>query len=609
MQTINMERPPIGCVPQADGAWRVRVWAPEANSVELSIVQGPRLPMKPEPYGYWSVLANGPAGMNYWIVVDGQQRPDPASRFQPDGVHGHSQAVNLQACPWTDGSWKGIPLDRMVFYELHVGTFTEEGTFAAAIDRLDTLKELGVTTIEVLPVAQFPGDRNWGYDGAHPFAVQNSYGGPQGLMQFVDACHTRGMAVCLDVVYNHLGPEGNYLWGLAPYFTDRYRTPWGCAINFDGQDSDDVRHYFIENALQWLRDYHIDVLRLDATHAIYDNSSYPFLKELAEAVEQFSIADGRRRYLIAESDANQTRLIRPRAVGGFGLDGQWCDEFHHAVHALLTGETDGYYVDYGRLVDLAKSYENAYVYTGQQSRFRGRRHGESTAGLLGAQFVVCLQNHDQVGNRMLGDRLTATCTFAQLKLAAAALMLSPFVPMLFMGEEYGEEQPFQYFVSHGDEALVEAVRDGRREEFESFSWQGEVPDPQSEETFQRSKLAWNQREEGTHGALRNLYKRLIALRNEEPALRNLNREGVRAVPFVDSQCLVLLRRSGERLVIALMNFSDTERTVPQIWENQEYHLVLSTDEACWQGKNSHPVELEGQTKIPPHSCTIFRKET
>ncbi|HEY8134260.1 MAG TPA: malto-oligosyltrehalose trehalohydrolase, partial [Thermoanaerobaculia bacterium] len=472
-----------------------------------------------------------------------------ASRYQPESVHGPSEVVSRDF-DWHDAQWKGIALEDHVIYELHVGTFTLEGTFEAIIPKLDALKDLGITAIELLPIGQFPGTRNWGYDGVYISAAQNSYGGPLGLKRLVDAAHQRGLAVILDVVYNHLGPEGNYLREFGPYFTDRYKTPWGQALNFDGPHSDHVRWFFIHNALMWIDEFHVDALRVDAVHAIIDHSAEPFLQDLTTAVRDRARELGRRIYSIAESDLNDPRVITPRESLGLGFDTQWSDDLHHALHALLTREKTGYYIGYGTAADLASAISSGYLYTGQHSVYRGRKYGLEPRTKDGAQFIVYAQNHDQVGNRMHGERLTTLLSPEKVRLAAAVVILSPFLPMLFMGEEYGETAPFQYFTSHSDEDLINAVRRGRREEFDDFEWAGEAPDPHSEETFLRSKLRWKE-----DAALRNFYRELIQLRRERPALRSLNLRAVQTQ--VDGD--VLLVRRGDTLVA--FNFSDAARTV------------------------------------------------
>ncbi len=509
--------PKLGPTLLGEGRCRFCVWAPFAESVEVHLLS-PRerlgaLARTRQGY-HCGVLDGVEPGALYRLRLNGDlERADPASRFQPQGVHGPSQVVD-PAFDWTVSGWPGLPLGRYVIYELHPGTFTAPGTFDAAIERLDDLAALGITAVELMPIAQFPGERNWGYDGVYPFAAQNSYGGPQGLKRFVDACHDRGLAVVLDVVYNHLGPEGNYLRDFGPYFSDAYRTPWGAPINFDGPHSDEVRRYFIENALYWLTECRIDALRLDAVHAILDFSARTFLEELAGTVKLFAESLGRHIHLIAESALNDTRLIRSPDLGGFGLDAQWNDDLHHALHALLTGERRGYYCDFGRFEQLLKALREGFVYDGGYSEYRRRRHGNSSRSIPAHRLVVFAQNHDQVGNRMQGDRLSRTLPFDALKLAAGIVLLSPNLPLLFMGEEYGETAPFPYFVSHSDPDLVEAVRRGRREEFAAFGWEGDPPDPQAQATFQSAKLnAELRRAPGPHRCLWEFHRRLIALRH------------------------------------------------------------------------------------------------
>ncbi|MFM7149840.1 MAG: malto-oligosyltrehalose trehalohydrolase [Gemmataceae bacterium] len=482
------------------------VWAPRVHKAQVQLLGHPErwLPMNRLDHGYHEAIVSGvQPGQRYLFHLGDRGWPDPASRSQPEGVHGPSMVVDGRFS-WDDGDWQGLPLAEMIQYEVHIGTFTREGTFDAAVGELLRLKEVGINTLEIMPVAQFPGTRNWGYDGVYPYAVQHSYGGPEGLKRLVNAAHRTGMAVILDVVYNHLGPEGNYLRAYGPYFTDQYRTPWGEAINFDGTDSDPVRNFFLENARMWQEEFHLDGLRLDAVHAIKDFSARPFLSCLAEEVH------GRSgwMHLIAESDQNDSRLVRPANLGGHGLDAQWSDDFHHAAHSLLTGERSGYYEDYGRLEDLEIAYRRAFVFDGKYSPHRRKTIGNSSDGLRREQSIVFMQNHDQVGNRARGERLSVLLDGESQKLAAGLLLLSPFVPLLFMGEEYGEKAPFQYFISHGDHGLIEAVRRGRRREFAAFAWQGEIPDPQDERTFWRCKLD----PEKGDPALLDLYRRLITLR-------------------------------------------------------------------------------------------------
>ena len=546
---------PLGAIVLDRDRVQFRLWAPQRDNIEVHIVapDDRRIALTKRDDGYHEAIAEQlRPGARYFYVVNGRERPDPASRMQPESVHGPSEVV-APDYQWHDRGWRGIPLEDYVVYELHVGTFTPEGTFDAIIGRLDALKELGVTVIELLPVAQFPGSRNWGYDGVFMNAPQYSYGGPQGLKRLVDACHARGMAIALDVVYNHLGPEGNYLAEFGPYFTDRYKTPWGPALNFDGPESDYVRWFFIHSALQWVDEFHIDALRVDAVHAIVDHTAEPFLQDLTAAVRDRAQKLGRQIFTIAESDLNDPRVITPKAQLGLGFDSQWNDDLHHSLHTLLTGESDGYYVGYGRTADLARVMKNGYLYTGQHSVYRGRKYGAKPATANGAQFVVCAQNHDQIGNRMMGERLSELVPEEKLRLAAAAVVLSPFIPMLFMGEEYGEKAPFQYFTSHSDPDLIEAVRKGRREEFDDFAWKGEAPDPHDEDTFTRSKLQWS-----TSGALRDLYRALLRVRRDTPALRTLDLSAVRT--RVDEARRTLVVERGDAFVA--FNFSDVRQTAP-----------------------------------------------
>jgi maltooligosyltrehalose trehalohydrolase len=578
------------------------VWAPSAERVELHLrspAEG-TLPMTRRPDGYFvAEVAELAPGARYTFLLDGaKDLPDPASRHQPDGVHGPSAVVPF-TYDWTDAAWKGLPLDRYVIYELHVGTFTREGTFDAIVPRLAALAELGITAIELMPLAQFPGQRNWGYDGVLPFAVQHSYGGPDGLKRLVDACHEAGLAVVLDVVYNHLGPEGNRLGEFGPYFTERYHTPWGRALNFDGAHSDEVRRYFIENALQWIDEFHIDALRLDAIHAILDTSARPFLQELASDVHARARQLARHVHLIAESDLGDPRVVRSPSLGGHGLDAHWIDDFHHALHAALTGETQGYYVDFGRPEQLAEALHGGYVYKGQYSRSRQRRHGAQPSGLRPAQLVVCAQNHDQVGNRMLGERLSELVDFERLKLAAAAVLLSPFTPLLFMGEEYGERAPFPYFVSHTDPELVEAVRRGRREEFASFEWAGQPPDPQAEETFASAILDWQARDGGEHAVLLRVYRTLLALRREERALTHFDRFDVKLVGST-----ITVHRCGSDganfLVLALADDACVE--LP----SGEWRTRFDSASPGWNGPGEHRSDATaGQLALPAWSAVLL----
>lgn len=522
------------------------------------------------------IVDDCPAGTRYvFNLGEDKERPDPASRLQPDGVHEPSEVVG-PAFEWQDASWKGIPLADLVAYELHVGTFTPEGTFDAIIPRLDELRDLGITAIELLPVGQFPGARNWGYDGTYVGAAQNSYGGPLALKRLVDACHTRGLAILLDVVYNHLGPEGNYLSDYGPYFTDRYKTPWGLALNFDGALSDHVRWYFIHNALQWIDEFHVDGLRVDAVHAIVDHSAQPFLQDLCSAVHQRAAELSRQVWMIAESDLNDPRVITPPEQFGLGFDTQWSDDYHHSLHVLLTGERDGYYEGFRSVSDLARVTERGYLYVGQYSTYRKRRYGLTPNTRDGAKFVVFAQNHDQVGNRAIGDRLSTVVSPQQLRLSAAVVVLSPFLPMLFMGEEYGETAPFQYFTSHSDRDLIEAVRKGRREEFDDFEWKGEPPDPHDEETFRRSTLNWSLLQQEKHASLRDLYRKLFTARRERPALRSLDLESVETHGDDNDGVLLVHRRSGNDRALIAFNFSESAKTIEIPFAAAQWKVVIDT---------------------------------
>jgi maltooligosyltrehalose trehalohydrolase len=543
---------------------RFEVWAPAAGSVEL-VVGGERRPLEPaapengggrgfgEPgrEGWWRLEAPdlGP-GTDYAYSIDGgPPLPDPRSAWQPYGVHGPSRVVDHGAFDWSDGQWAGLDLPSSVLYELHPGTFTPEGTLDGAIGRLDHLLELGVDAVSLTPVNAFPGRQGWGYDGVALYAVHHPYGGPEALRRFVDACHRRGLGVILDVVYNHLGPSGNYLAEFGPYFTDRYQTPWGWAPNLDGRGSDEARRFFLDNASMWMRDYHIDGLRLDAVHAIVDMSAVHILEELAEETETLEAELGRPLWLVAESDLNDPRLLWDRERGGYGLDAQWSDDLHHAIHAALTGEDTGYYADFGRVGDIATALRHAYVYARRRSEYRGRRHGRPADGLSGHRFLAYLQNHDQVGNRAVGDRIAALAGTSLQKVGAALVLTSPFVPMLFQGEEWAASTPFQYFTDHADPELGRAISEGRRGEFVAFGWDPDtVPDPQDPATWIRSQLRWDERAEPEHREMLDWYRSLIALRRDWPELRDGRLDAV-AVEADEASRTLIVRR-GRLAVVA-----------------------------------------------------------
>jgi len=598
----------------ASGGYRFSVWAPRAQSIQLRIL-GPsdsRIPLSPSGNGYFeAVVETAAPGMRYFYQMEDRDFPDPASRFQPESVHGPSELVE-SGFAWQDEAWLGLPLEQFVLYELHVGAFAYEGTFDAVIPHLKGLRDLGITAIELMPIAQFPGDRNWGYDGVSLFAAHSAYGGPEGLKRLVNACHQHGLAVVLDVVYNHLGPEGNYLSAFGPYFTAQYQTPWGSAVNFDGPDSDEVRRYFTENALYWICDCHVDALRLDAVHAIHDESAVPFLEELGEAVHTAAAERMRKAYVIAESDLNDSRIVRSRELGGMELDAQWNDDFHHALVSLLTGERSGYYMDFGDLHSLAEAYREGYVYSGQHSAYRRRRHGNSSASLAAKQFVVFSQNHDQVGNRMLGERLSALVSHEQLKLAAGAVLLSPFIPLLFMGEEYGETAPFLYFVSHSDPGLIQAVREGRQREFEAFAWQGRPPDPQDEATFVQSKLNHEFKRKPAHEVLFQFYRELLRLRASHPALAHLSKQHMEVTVYAREQVLSLRRWHSDKEVLVLLCFSPSAVHVQPGIADGRWKRLLNSSDPQWLGPGGGVAEwLPHQDKalqLQPNSVLLLERE-
>jgi len=604
-----MMDPSPGAMCLSEGRCQFTVWAPLHNRVLLRLhgKESRTLPMQRLENGYHTLEVEGAgAGTRYTYVLNGtSEYPDPASRYQPEGVHGPSE-VCTEEFPWTDEDWSGSPLSDYVIYELHVGTFTDEGTFEAAVKRLPDLKALGITAIELMPVAQFPGARNWGYDGTYPYAVQDSYGGPAGLKRFVDACHSHGISAVLDVVHNHFGPEGNYAGEFGPYFTDRYKTPWGRAMNFDGPYSDDVRRFFIGSALQWFREYHFDALRLDALHAILDTSAYPFLSELADETQAESERQDRPLYLIGESDLNDPRIIKTRECGGMGLHAQWNDDYHHALHTLLTGEVIGYYSDFGSIEHLEQALRGRYVYSGQYSAYRQRRHGAPAEGISPDHFVVFAQNHDQVGNRLAGDRLAALVSYDALRLAAACVVLGPSIPLLFMGEEYGETTPFPYFVSHSDAQLIEAVRAGRQEEFAAFQWKGKVPDPQDEQTFLTAKLNWAMRQSERSTTMLNYYAELLSLRRALPVLRH----GDAQVEGPDGTGSVLLLRrahEGTEAILAL-NVGRADQSISTHLAPGTWSRRLDSADERWRGPGGampEHVDFNGTTTLHLRSLSAI----
>jgi maltooligosyltrehalose trehalohydrolase len=582
-----IKTPGISFNPQGEAA--VRLWAPLAKKAALVLDKNKQaIELKAAEHGYWELItATIKPGDRYRFALDdATPLPDPASLAQPDSVHEASMAIDLHQFKWTDATWQNPPMEDYIIYELHIGTFTPEGTFEAVIGKLEHLKTLGITAIEIMPVAQFPGNRNWGYDGVFPYAVQNSYGGAAGLMQLVDACHEQGIAVILDVVYNHMGPEGNYFNTYGPYFTDKYHTPWGNALNFDDAGCNAVREYFIANALMWFRDFHLDALRLDAVHAIKDFSPKHILAEIKENVDELMATTGKVYHLTVEVDLNDTRFIEPLKEKGFGMDAQWIDEFHHALRVTAGGEKDGYYADFKGITHLCKAYRDAYVYDGQYSPHRQRNFGVKAEGRPGEQFIAFSQNHDQVGNRMLGERSSQLFSFEMQKLMAGAVLVSPYVPMLFMGEEWSTPSPFQYFVSHGDPELVKAVREGRKAEFAAFHAEGEPPDPQAVETFERSKLDWDLITSNPHQQMLDYYRTLLSIRKQLPALSKLNREQLSVQVNERANTLILQRWDAQQRVCCLMNFANQQQQLA-LPEGFEWKPVLDSADVRWNGHGAH----------------------
>lgn len=610
MSHIDIQKRTIGVTFTTTGAAEIRVWAPLLQKLAITF-NNTTLPLLQDEYGYWKNTTDQlpPGGLYQYILNEEKQLPDPASLSQPQGVHGPSQAVDADSYIWADDNWNNIPLEQYIFYELHTGTFTPQGTFEGVEEKLDYLKNLGITAIEIMPVSQFPGNRNWGYDGVFPYAVQNSYGGAKALQHLVDICHQKGIAVVLDVVYNHLGPEGNYLSEYAPFFTDKYHTPWGNALNFDDAYCDGVRQYFIENALMWFRDFHIDGLRLDAVHAIKDFSPVPILKELKQYVDALIAATGRTHYLIVESDLNDNRFINPITECGYGMDAQWLDEFHHALRVTAGEPRSGYYADFDGIHLLAKAYKDAYVYDGQYSPHRKKTFGVRTNN-PGKQFVVFSQNHDQVGNRMLGERTSQLTSFDMQKLLAASVIFSPYLPMLFMGEEWSEPHPFLYFVSHTDPDLAEAVRNGRKAEFAAFHIAGEAPDPMAEETFQQSKLQWELLDKKPHNIMLHYYQTLINIRQQQPAFYHLDRKNMDVEYNSETQTLLLHRWHNEQHIICLMNFSKRAQTFTLPTYASIWKQLLNSAAPQWNSPYTAPDIVNKTTSIsvPPEAILVYAND-
>ena len=575
------------------------VWAPNVSNVAVGIGEKTYPMHGPSERGWWSVAVEqaGP-GTDYGFVIDDDPKawPDPRSQWQPQGVHGLSRVYDQTAFAWSDNGWDSPPLSRAVIYEMHVGTFTPGGTFDSAIERLDYLTDLGITHLEPMPAAAFPGEHGWGYDGAALFAVYEGYGGPDGLKRLVDACHARGLAVLLDVVYNHFGPVGNYSGKYGPYITDRHRTPWGGAVNFEDWGSDEVRRFFCDNALMWMRDYHIDGLRLDAVHEFVDRSAIHFMEQLSEETKALSTELGRRLVLIAESDLNDPRVVKPIETGGYGIDAQWSDDFHHALWTILTGKgaEKGYYVDFGSMEKLAKSLTKIFVNDGGYSSYRGQRHGRPVENLSPHQFLGYIQTHDQVGNRAIGDRVKQVVGMDRAKVAAGIVLMSPFVPMIFQGEEFAASTPFQYFADHDDPEMAKSVKMGRQREFVAFGWNpDDIPDPEDVETFRRSKLNWDEVREGRHAEMLDWYRRLIELREASPSL-NDGEPGQTKISFSEARRWLVMER-GQVMVMCNLG---TERVELENTGGLSLLLVSRAD-----------VGTEGGlVRLPPDTLAILSSE-
>lgn len=596
----------LGVSLQKEGG-TITVWAPHAKEVIFAPVKN-ALPVSLQKgeYGYWHGFSKDvEVGTKYHFAIDGNKLPDPASRAQPEGVHGPSEVVDLNF-DWEDTNYIAPTLKDYIIYELHIGTFSPTHDFEGVIQKLDYLKELGITAIEIMPVAQFPGKRNWGYDGVFPFAVQHSYGGAKGLQKLVNACHLQGIAVILDVVYNHFGPEGNYLPAFGPYFTDKHHNLWGEAINYDDAWCNGVRDVVLENVRMWFRDFHIDALRLDAVHAIKDLGATHILQDIRIETDQWMQQNGSTHYLIAECDLNDPRFLQPTEQNGLGMHAQWTDEFHHALRVACGEKRKGYYADFNGIEDLAKSFANAYVYDGNYSPHRQRFFGDSVDGFPGEQFIVFSQNHDQIGNRMLGERSVQLYGQEKVRLMVFAVMISRFTPMIFMGEEWGSTQPFQYFVSHSDEKLIRAVRRGRKREFADFQGKEKMPDPQAQETFERCVLDWEEKDKTPHKQMYRYYKTLIALRRSNKVLRKAKRDDFKVTSYAEKEVILLTLQHDGEMLYCLLNFSDCVQQL-DIGEDISGQKIFDTNAPQFGGNDEAPAVLSEYISVPPNSGTIYRK--
>jgi maltooligosyltrehalose trehalohydrolase len=576
-----------------------KIWAPRAKKLSVKVGEGLTSMLGPNEKGWWNArVETAEPGSDYAFLIDDDTTPypDPRSLRQRHGVHKDSTLYDLKAFQWTDGLWQGPPLTGAVIYEMHIGTFTPEGTFDAAIHKLDYLFALGVTHLEVMPVNSFAGDRGWGYDGVALFAVQECYGGPDGLKRFVDAAHAHGLGVILDVVYNHFGPVGNYTGKYGPYTTDKHHTPWGDAMNFEDAGSDEVRRFFCDNALMWMRDFHIDGLRLDAVHEFMDRSAVHFMEQMSAEVDLLSATLGRRLVLIAESDLNDPRIIRPREAGGYGMDAQWSDDFHHALFTLLHVQTSGqgYYDDFGQFECLAKSLKDMFVYDGMYSSYRNRRHGRPVDGLSAHHFVSFIQNHDQVGNRATGDRLEHIVGLDRALLAAGLVLTAPFVPMLFQGEEYAASTPFLYFADHDDEQMAKLVSEGRKREFAAFGWdEAQIPDPEKMPTFTSSRLNWDEVETGDHATMLEWTRKLIHIRRASSSLNDGDRGHIR-VTFDEEKRWLRMDRGQ---MTSICNLGDAPAEFPK---TEDFHLLLCSKEGA--------IVQETSITVPPDGFVLLSAE-
>ncbi len=573
------------------------IWAPKAEKMSLLWRDQPHAMKGPNKRGWWTLEVPGATCGNRYAFLfndDPTPYPDPRSLRQPDGVHGLSELYDHSNFQWHDQLWRGAPKTGSIIYELHIGTFSKEGTFDGAIPHLKYLFEIGVTHVEVMPVAAWAGHQGWGYDGVALFATHEPYGGPDGFKRFVDACHATGLSVILDVVYNHFGPVGNYAVKFGPYLNEDRKTPWGDAVNLDGQGSDDVRRFFVDNALMWLKDYHCDGLRFDAVHAFIDLSAVHFLEQISVEVERLSATLAKEFYLIAESDLNDPRIVRSREAHGYGMDSQWSDDFHHALFTLLYkpegGEATGYYSDFGSFHDLKKALKNSYVYDGQYSGHRKRRHGRSPSNLTAHHFVHFDQNHDQVGNRGWGERLEHLVGLDAAKVSIGLLLTAPYVPMLFMGEEWATSSPFLYFADHEDEEMRKAVAEGRKKEFAAFGFGDDVPDPEDVKTFEMSKLNWDEQNDGKHAEMLAWMKELIALRRSTIALNDGDRNHLMVSTDEENGTLVMEREEA-RVVLNV--------------GKRPYTFALLEDESVRLVSREGVEASEGSVTLPPVTLAVL----